>query len=156
MGNSQGEQAFDLVWVAVHEIGHALGLDHLSSAASVLAPTVSPNQAFAELEAGDVEAIQRLYAPAEVSLTPPATPGNTANLPSSEDPPTDEDSSDVPPTDHGESEIDPVPGNRWRWTSFWRGFRSPGSFRVPHPHNFFPTSNEQGDRSPKARFLSFA
>ncbi len=73
VGNSLGSAAFDLVWVAVHEIGHSLGLDHLNaSAASVLAPFVSPNQAFVSLAEIDIAAIQSLYASAVsvVSTTP--------------------------------------------------------------------------------------
>mgnify|MGYP003662962043 CR=1 FL=1 len=64
VGNSLGNQAFDLVWVAAHEIGHALGLDHIDIAGTVLAPFVSANQSFAGLTAADIDAGQRVYAAA--------------------------------------------------------------------------------------------
>ena len=44
VGNALGGAAFDLVYTAVHEIGHALGLDHSNVAGSVMARTISPNQ----------------------------------------------------------------------------------------------------------------
>ena len=62
VGNSLGNRAMDLVWVAVHEIGHSLGLDHKTAAGSVLAASVSPNQSFKSLAAVDIAAIRSLYA----------------------------------------------------------------------------------------------
>ncbi len=65
IGNSLGRQAYDLVYVAVHEIGHALGLDHIDVAGSVLSNTVSTNQQFVSLAQIDVDSMLSLYAPAE-------------------------------------------------------------------------------------------
>ncbi len=65
IGNASGNQAFDFQLVAVHEIGHALGLDHTSSNGSVLAPFLSANQSFAGLSAEDISDIQSLYASAD-------------------------------------------------------------------------------------------
>lgn len=72
IGNSLGNRAVDLVWVAVHEIGHSLGLDHLNVSGSVLEAFVSPNQQFSQLDDSDVAAIRRLYAAAEPTVPAPA------------------------------------------------------------------------------------
>ncbi len=61
VGNALGNSAFDIVLVAAHEIGHALGLDHSSDSSAVLYPSVSPSESFAGLDTDDVEAIQTLY-----------------------------------------------------------------------------------------------
>ena len=66
IGNSLGRSAFDLVSVAVHEVGHALGLDHIHESESILAPSISPNAEFTGLSTHDVEAIQNLYAPLSI------------------------------------------------------------------------------------------
>ena len=67
-------RAFDLMLVAVHEIGHALGLDHDHHHDSVLRASVSPREQFERLSASDVDAILELYAPA---ANPPATVTST-------------------------------------------------------------------------------
>lgn len=69
VGNARGAAATDLTYVAVHEIGHALGVDHISGFSSVMNPSVSPTQAFSKLDPAAVDAIHALYAPAPSSTS---------------------------------------------------------------------------------------
>lgn len=69
IGDSRGRAAFDITLVAVHEIGHSLGIDHLPNSSSVLNTSVSPNQSFNKLSQADVDAVLALYAPAAVPDT---------------------------------------------------------------------------------------
>jgi hypothetical protein len=84
IGNAKGSSAFDLVRVAVHEIGHALGLEHSHQNAAILAPSVSPNEYFTTLDQDDVDAVLSMYAPAS-GQSVPAVP--TSELKTSTNPP---------------------------------------------------------------------
>jgi hypothetical protein len=145
VGNSRGNRAFDLVWVAVHEIGHSLGLDHLGVVGSVLQAYVSPNQSFSGLSTGDIKEIQGLYAAAAGSVAPQTPVGQTpANDPAD-------------PTDTGDTGNDPIPrtwsprgGFWWNWVAYRgrRGGRLDAG--VPANHNLYDPTDANGDGSTSA------
>lgn len=54
---------FDIETVALHEIGHCLGLLHTDVNGSVMFPTVSPNLTLRVLQADDLAGIHNLYPP---------------------------------------------------------------------------------------------
>ena len=52
---------FDVETIALHEIGHLLGLAHSSVAGAVMFPTVSPNATNRVPQPDDIEGVRRLY-----------------------------------------------------------------------------------------------
>lgn len=56
-----GTNNFDVESVALHEIGHALGLDHVSDNAQVMHPSLTQGSAKRTLGSGDVNGIRALY-----------------------------------------------------------------------------------------------
>ncbi|KAL6189806.1 hypothetical protein ACLB2K_036207 [Fragaria x ananassa] len=72
--------AIDLESVAVHEIGHLLGLEHSSVEESVMYPTITPNTKKVDLANDDVEGIQSLYGvnPSYDGTTTSSTPSTQA------------------------------------------------------------------------------
>ncbi|MEQ1946557.1 MAG: matrixin family metalloprotease [Bryobacteraceae bacterium] len=65
----------DLYSVALHELGHALGLDHADDPSAVMYPYYHPVSGLASL---DIASIQALYAP--TGATPPPPPPPTSSL----------------------------------------------------------------------------
>lgn len=59
--SAEEDSAVDLESVAVHEIGHLLGLGHSSSAEAVMYPSLRTKTRKVELMRDDVEGIQGLY-----------------------------------------------------------------------------------------------
>jgi hypothetical protein len=55
--------AFDVETVALHEIGHIIGLQHSSVNGAVMFPTVSSNFTLRVLQPDDIAGVQSLYAP---------------------------------------------------------------------------------------------
>lgn len=65
---------FDLFSVALHELGHSLGLDHSDDTSAVMYPLIAQSRVFRGLHSDDIAGIQSLYAPA----SPPPTAAFTA------------------------------------------------------------------------------
>ena len=137
IGNARGSAAFDLVRIAVHEIGHALGLDHSDNGSAILAPSVSPKEYFTALDQDDVDAILSIYAPASGGYTQ-SNPGSNANQPTKppiSDTPVPTPTPNPPttpnlPTTPNRRPLDPTNDwsilvfrtNRLRWTSSFGEF----------------------------------
>lgn len=62
VGDSLGFAAFDLMWLAVHETGHSLGLGHSDDPDSVMFQFVGSEQVFTGLHPADIQGIRSLYA----------------------------------------------------------------------------------------------
>ncbi|MGB7345317.1 MAG: matrixin family metalloprotease [Pirellulaceae bacterium] len=151
VGNALGNRAFDLVWVAVHEIGHSLGLDHLDASGSVLSQFVSPNQQFQSLDAAEINAIQSLYAaPSDVVTltvdTPvdPETPPVDTNGENSGDDSSDPDTNTTPQDDNRNNRR-----RRRGGGSFHRGgrFGSRLGSDIAEEHNLYSGSDVNNDET---------
>jgi len=83
-----------LLEVAIHELGHGLGLEHTQDQNSVMFPSYDPGRVKTSLGQLDVATIQSLYGSADGSVMPesPGTPGNgPSEEPTNPNGPTDDD-----------------------------------------------------------------
>ena len=103
-----------------HEIGHAIGVDHLNVSGAVMAPYVSPSQQFGGLTAPDVDAALSLYGPATTAAPSDTTPPAAVT----DDAVGDKDSPHDPPDEIDDTaETDTSDTNRhWRR---WRNSPTP-------------------------------
>ncbi|EXB82659.1 Metalloendoproteinase 1 [Morus notabilis] len=70
---SSTSSAIDLESVAVHEIGHLLGLGHSSVEEAIMYPTISAKTRKVELASDDIQGIQELYGANSNYTTPPSS-----------------------------------------------------------------------------------
>jgi len=63
IGNTFGVGSFDIMSVAVHELGHSLGLGHSDHFDSIMYPYISSSEIFSGLSRDDIVGIQSLYTP---------------------------------------------------------------------------------------------
>lgn len=81
VGFDGDENVYDIRYTLIHEIGHAIGLDHPGPSGQVMAFRYT--EAFHDLQAGDLRGAQLLYGPArqhrETTANNTSTTGDSAN-----------------------------------------------------------------------------
>ena len=58
-------RGIDLFWLALHELGHSLGLDHSSNKGAIMYPIYRGNHRGLQLHRDDIVGIQQLYGESE-------------------------------------------------------------------------------------------
>lgn len=141
VGNSEGSQAFDLTYVAVHEIGHALGLDHSDEAGSVMDDYATTNTVFSGLSNSDIAEILELYAAASTDDSSSDSSSSDSDAIDSSDS-SSTDSSDTTETD---TDATPFPSQRWRHGGQWQGMGSRFGAGSSFIHNAYMPTDVNGD-----------
>jgi len=76
IGNTQGSSAYDITRIAVHEIGHSIGLGHTTSGSGyIMDPTISSSGIFSALSTEDVNAVCSLYLCSSLQVPEPSILG---------------------------------------------------------------------------------
>lgn len=60
-GTTIASGTYDAQWLAIHELGHSLGLAHPTDSAQIMYGSVSPATLKRTLQAGDITGVQTLY-----------------------------------------------------------------------------------------------